>query len=55
MGGTSFDVSLIRDGKWTYEREPIISRWRAMLPMIKVDSIGAVEERLPASTRKSKD
>lgn len=41
MGGTSFDVSLIRDGKWTYEREPIISRWRAMLPMIKVDSIGA--------------
>jgi N-methylhydantoinase A len=41
MGGTSFDVSLIRDGKWDYEREPIISRWRAMLPMIKVDSIGA--------------
>jgi N-methylhydantoinase A len=41
MGGTSFDVSLIRDGKWSYEREPIISRWRVMLPMIKVDSIGA--------------
>lgn len=41
MGGTSFDVSIIRDGKWMYEREPIISRWRVMLPMIKVDSIGA--------------
>lgn len=41
MGGTSFDVSLIRDGRWGYEREPIISRWRVMLPMIKVDSIGA--------------
>jgi N-methylhydantoinase A len=41
MGGTSFDVSLIRDGRWSYEREPIISRWRVMLPLVKVDSIGA--------------
>jgi len=41
MGGTSFDVSLIRDGRFRYEREPIISRWRVMLPMIKCDSIGA--------------
>lgn len=41
MGGTSFDVSLIRAGKWSYEREPIISRWRVMLPIIKVESIGA--------------
>jgi len=41
MGGTSFDVSLIREGRWSYEREPIISRWRVMLPMMKVDSIGA--------------
>jgi N-methylhydantoinase A len=39
-GGTSFDVSVIRDGFWSYEREPIIGRWRLMLPMIKVDSIG---------------
>ena len=41
MGGTSFDVSLIRDERWSYDREPIISRWRVMLPMIRVDSIGA--------------
>ncbi len=41
MGGTSFDVSLIRDGRWDYERESIISRWRVSLPMIKVESIGA--------------
>ncbi len=41
MGGTSFDVALIRDGKWSYEREPIISRWRVMLPLLKVQSIGA--------------
>lgn len=41
MGGTSFDVSLIREGRWSYEREPIISRWRVMLPMMKVESIGA--------------
>ena len=41
MGGTSLDASLIRDGRWSYEREPIISRWRVMLPKVKVDSIGA--------------
>ena len=41
MGGTSLDASLIRGGRWSYEREPIISRWRVMLPMVKVDSIGA--------------
>jgi N-methylhydantoinase A len=41
MGGTSFDVGIIRDGNWTYEREPIVSRWRLILPMVKVESIGA--------------
>jgi N-methylhydantoinase A len=41
MGGTSFDVSVIREGMWSYEREPIVSRWRLMLPMIKCESIGA--------------
>ena len=41
MGGTSLDVSLIRNGRWDYEREPVISRWRVMLPMVKVTSIGA--------------
>jgi N-methylhydantoinase A len=41
MGGTSFDVSFVRNARWGYEREPIISRWRVSLPMIKVDSIGA--------------
>ncbi len=41
MGGTSFDAALIRDGEWSYEREPIIQRWRLLLPMLKVDSIGA--------------
>ena len=41
MGGTSFDVSIIRDGKWSYEREPIVTRWRLMVPMLKVESIGA--------------
>ncbi len=41
MGGTSFDVGLILDGQVGYEREPVIERWRMMLPMIKVDSIGA--------------
>ena len=41
MGGTSFDVSIITDGESIYDREPILSRWRLMLPIVKVDSIGA--------------
>jgi N-methylhydantoinase A len=41
MGGTSFDVSILADGESVYEREPILSRWRLMLPIVKVDSIGA--------------
>jgi N-methylhydantoinase A len=41
MGGTSFDVSLIIDQHWRYAREPIVSRWRVIQPMIEVESIGA--------------
>ncbi len=41
MGGTSFDVGFISDGFWHYTREPIVSRWRLILPMIEVESIGA--------------
>ena len=41
MGGTSFDVSLISDGFWHYAREPIVSRFRVIQPMIDIESIGA--------------
>ena len=41
MGGTSFDVGLVIDGRLQYANEPIVNRWRVSLPMIDVDSIGA--------------
>ncbi len=41
MGGTSFDVGLIIDGHWRYLKEPIVSRWRMIMPIIDVESIGA--------------
>ncbi|MBI4334337.1 MAG: hydantoinase/oxoprolinase family protein [Chloroflexi bacterium] len=41
MGGTSFDVGFIAGGFWHYTREPIVARWRLILPMIEVESIGA--------------
>ncbi|MDP2727892.1 MAG: hydantoinase/oxoprolinase family protein [Dehalococcoidia bacterium] len=41
MGGTSFDVALLIDGRWSYAREPIVSRWRMTMPMIDMESIGA--------------
>ncbi|MFC1815486.1 hydantoinase/oxoprolinase family protein [Thermodesulfobacteriota bacterium] len=41
MGGTSFDVSLICDGFWQFAREPVISRFRVIQPMIDIESIGS--------------
>ncbi len=42
MGGTSFDVGLVLDGRdRNYEFDPIIDRWRVHLPVIANYSIGA--------------
>jgi len=42
MGGTSFDVGLILDGKdRNYEFDPVIDRWRVHLPVLANYSIGA--------------
>ena len=42
MGGTSFDVGLVIDGKdRNYEFDPVIDRWRVHLPVIANYSIGA--------------
>lgn len=41
MGGTSFDVAIIRDGMLPIHREPTIFRWRVNLPIIQTESIGA--------------
>ena len=41
MGGTSFDVGLLNDYRYSHAREPIVERFRLLQPMIDVESIGA--------------
>jgi len=41
MGGTSFDVGIVRHGLIPILREPDVSRFRLNLPMVLMDSIGA--------------
>ncbi|MEW6440583.1 MAG: hydantoinase/oxoprolinase family protein [bacterium] len=41
VGGTTFDVGMIRDGEVTINREPTCARFRLGIPMVEVDSIGA--------------
>jgi N-methylhydantoinase A len=41
MGGTSYDVSLIKDGSYAMTTEGEIARYRVALPMIDIHTIGA--------------
>jgi N-methylhydantoinase A len=41
MGGTSFDVSLIENGEYTLEEEPVLDKYTFLLPKIAISSIGA--------------
>jgi len=41
VGGTSFDVSLIREGTLSYTREPVLERFSCNYPSLAVKSIGA--------------
>jgi len=41
MGGTSFDVSVIRDGRPDLRESSVLERFEIALPMVYVDSIGA--------------
>jgi len=41
MGGTSFDVSIIRGGKPDLRESSVLERFEIALPMVYVDSIGA--------------
>ncbi len=41
MGGTSFDVSVIRGGKPDLRESSVLERFEIALPMVYVDSIGA--------------
>ncbi|MBI5585358.1 MAG: hydantoinase/oxoprolinase family protein [Deltaproteobacteria bacterium] len=44
MGGTSFDIGVITEGRLrTYDFIPVIDRWRTNIPAIEVKSIGAGE------------
>ncbi|MEM3356235.1 MAG: hydantoinase/oxoprolinase family protein [Candidatus Bathyarchaeia archaeon] len=41
LGGTSFDVGIIRDGIVHIEREPEVARYMLSLPMVSTDSVAA--------------
>jgi N-methylhydantoinase A len=41
VGGTTFDVSLVVNGKLMYSREPSIGRFNVVYPTIDITSIGA--------------
>lgn len=41
VGGTSFDVSVLKDGEWSFAKEPVMMRFRVAIPIIKITCIGA--------------
>jgi N-methylhydantoinase A/acetone carboxylase beta subunit len=41
IGGTSFDIALITDGRFEITQTPDIARFLLAMPLVKVDSIGA--------------
>ena len=41
MGGTSFDVGLVRDGRTSYALEPDIEGFRCNLPMMSIRALGS--------------
>ncbi len=41
IGGTSFDIALITDGRFEITQTPDIARFLLNMPLVRVDSIGA--------------
>jgi len=41
VGGTTFKVAIIEDGRWGYSRETVLNQYQLRLPMVDVASIGA--------------
>ena len=41
IGGTSFDIALITDGRYEVTQTPDIARFLLAMPLLKIDSIGA--------------
>jgi len=41
MGGTTFDVALIEQGRYVLDEEPVVDRYTCLIPKVAVESIGA--------------
>jgi N-methylhydantoinase A len=41
MGGTTFDVALIENGRYILDEEPVIDRYTCLIPKVAVESVGA--------------
>ncbi|MBW8059880.1 MAG: hydantoinase/oxoprolinase family protein [Solirubrobacterales bacterium] len=41
IGGTSFDIALITDGRFEITQTPDVARFLLAMPLVKIDSIGA--------------
>ena len=41
MGGTTFDVALIENGRTILDEEPVVDRYTCLIPKVAVESIGA--------------
>jgi N-methylhydantoinase A len=41
VGGTTFKVAIVKNGRWTYTKETILNQYQLRLPMVDVSSIGA--------------
>lgn len=41
VGGTTFKVAIVRDGKWGYSKETVLNQYQLRLPMVDLASIGA--------------
>ena len=41
VGGTTFKVAIVENGRWGYSRETVLNQYQSRLPMVDVASIGA--------------
>jgi N-methylhydantoinase A len=41
VGGTTFKVAIVENGRWAYSRETVLNQYQLRLPMVDVASIGA--------------
>ncbi len=51
IGGTSFDIALLTDGRFEITPTPDIARFVLNMPLVRIDSLGAAPGRSCGSTR----